>query len=70
MLPDVLLVRVALVDGCPTDFEANDFVSPDAGSSSSTTGFLECFAAELAQLRLDCGGPSACLLDQHINNMP
>lgn len=61
MQPDLLTVRVEVVDGCPTVFEASRL-----GSMMPPTGpFIDCFPPLLAHLRLDCVPSTACFMAEH-----
>jgi hypothetical protein len=59
--PELLTVRVEVVDGCPTVFEASFL-----GSKTPPTGmFVACFSPLLAHLRLDCVPSTACFMAEH-----
>jgi hypothetical protein len=60
-LPGYLMVRVELVEGCPTLLEARSTVRP--ALADYETKFLSCFAPQLAAARFSCAASTCAMLE-------
>jgi hypothetical protein len=64
-LPEFLTVRVELVNGCPTQLEANDVVG-----ASLDLDYLRCFADSLKGARFSCAAATDCFMAEWDDLLP